>query len=320
MKIMKKIRNIIFTLLVLCVLAPFSAVNGQDFHWVELGRDLGPAAKLIGDIQLLLVFVSTPEHPWSEEEISNFFDAVQPSTDFIMDEAERYGVPLSLSTQYFEASIPYEFDGSDLNNIDLSWYWYLVKNYFHTDGMVSMHEAYEERFGKNNTPFLFVFNTLYRDITYSADLSHPNWQEEFSINYGQQPPGDNSIAHELMHQYGAVDLYDLSSEGVEKVSEQIFPDSVMLSLEGTEIDELTAYLIGWIDDPAELSDDTLYFLTATDGLRKSLGPDEYDYSDIDEYPDNYNTYNIYDDYTDFLTGEYSDIFSDPGDFDLFEIY
>ncbi len=317
---MRKIRNIVFTLFFLCVLAPFSAVKGQGLHWVEMRRDLGPAAKLVGDIQLLLVFVSTPEHPWSQEEIINFFNVVQTSKDFILDEAERYGVPLSLSAQYFEASIPYEFDGSDLSNIDLSWYWYLVKNYFHTDGMVSMHEAYEERFGKDNTPFLFIFNTPYRNITYSADLLFPNWLEEFSIYYGQQPLRDNLIVHELMHQYGAVDLYDLSSEGVEEISEQIFPDSVMLRQEGTEIDELTAYLIGWIDDPSELSDDALFFLTLTDGLRKSLGPDEYDYSDIDEYPDNYNTYNIYDDYTDFSTGEFSDLLFDLDDFDMYEVY
>ena len=317
---MKKIRNIILTLIFLCALAPFSAVNGQGLHWVEIARDFGPAAKLVGDIQLLLVFVSTPEHPWSEEEITNFFNIVHTSKDFILDEADRYGVPLSLTAQYFEASIPYEFDGSDLSNIDLSWYWYLVKNYFHKDGMVSMHEAYEEQFGKDNTPFLFVFNTPYRNITYSADLLHPNWQEEFSIYYGQQPLRDNMIVHELMHQYGAVDLYDLNSEGVEEISEQIFPDSVMLRQEGTEIDELTAYLIGWIDDPAELSDDTLFFLTLTDGFRKSLEPDEYDYSDIYEYPDNYNNYNIYDDYTDFLTSEFSDLLFDPGDFDMYEIY
>ena len=317
---MKKIRNIIFTLLFLCVLAPFSAVNGQGLHWAEIGRDLGPAAKLVGDIQLLLVFVSTPEHPWSEEEIINFFDAVQTSTDFIMDEAERYGVPLSLSTQYFEASIPYEFDGSDLSNIDLSWYWYLVKNYFHKDDMVSMHDAYEERFGKDNTPFLFVFNTPSRNITYSADLLFPNWLEEFSVYYGQQELRDNMIVLELLHQYGAVDLYDLSSEGIEELSEQIFPDSVMLRQKGTEIDELTAYLIGWIDDPSVLSDDTLFFLALTDGLRKSLEPDEYDYSDVDEYPDNYGTYNIYADYTDFLNSEYGDIFSDTGDFAVYELY
>ena len=317
---MRKIRNIVFTLFFLCVLAPFSAVKGQGLHWVEMRRDLGPAAKLVGDIQLLLVFVSTPEHPWSQEEIINFFNVVQTSKDFILDEAERYGVPLSLSAQYFEASIPSEFDGSDLSNIDLSWYWYLVKNYFHTDGMVSMHEAYEERFGKDNTPFLFIFNTPYRNITYSADLLFPNWLEEFSIYYGQQPLRDNLIVHELMHQYGAVDLYDLSSEGVEEISEQIFPDSVMLRQEGTEIDELTAYLIGWIDDPSVLSDDTLFFLTLTDGLRKSLEPDDYDYSDIDEYPDNYNTYDIYDDYTDFLTGEYGDIQYDLSDFNVNELY
>ena len=320
MKITKEIRNIIFTLLFLCVLAPFADVNGQSLHWAEMRRDLGPAAKLVGDIQLLLVFVSTPEHPWPEEEIISFFNVVQTSKDFILDEAERYGVPLSLSAQYFETSIPYEFDGSDLSNIDLSWYWYLVKNYFHKDGMVSMHEAYEERFGKDNTPFLFVFNTPYRNITYSADLLYPNWLEEFSIYYGQQPLRDNMIVHELMHQYGAVDLYDLSSEGVEEISEQIFPKSVMLRQKGTEIDELTAYLIGWIDDPSELSDDTLFFLTLTDGLRESLDTDEYDYSDIDEYPDNYDTYNILDDYEDFLTSEYSNNLFDPGDFDVYELY
>ena len=62
--------------------------------------------------------------------------------------------------------------------------------------------------------------------------------------------------------------------------------------------------------------------TLTFGTNAEFPPFEFVTAEgvIDEYPDNYNTYNIYDDYTDFLTGEYSDLLFDPGDFDLFEIY
>ena len=72
------------------------------------------------------------------------------------------------------------------------------------------------------------------------------------------------MAHELLHLFGAIDLYDYDNEGVRAIAEQFFPDSVMMKPTYV-IDELTAYLIGWTKQP---SPKVLQFLARTKGLRK----------------------------------------------------
>ena len=64
------------------------------------------------------------------------------------------------------------------------------------------------------------------------------------------------MAHEILHQFGAWDLYReyLEPENARKAME-LYPHSVMLNTYSNqdllEVDEVTAYLIGWHDQFAE---------------------------------------------------------------------
>ena len=68
----------------------------------------------------------------------------------------------------------------------------------------------------------------------------------------------HTIMHELLHQFGAIDLY--YPKTVSRWSKQLLGKSIMREYDGTIVDELTAYLIGWIDS---VSEETFAFLQNT---------------------------------------------------------
>jgi hypothetical protein len=93
---------------------------------------------------------------------------------------------------------------------------------------------------------------------------NPYWTDEFCVIFCDTDMHDNYLTHEVLHLYGAIDLYDYhEGEGVQRVSEKYFPNSDMLGV-SHEVDELTAYLVGWMDD---LTWDAWQFVQEVDGLR-----------------------------------------------------
>ena len=52
---------------------------------------------------------------------------------------------------------------------------------------------------------------------------------------------ENTLVHELLHLFGAVDLY--YPENLKQVGKKYLPGSIMC--DGNVIDDLTRYLIGW---------------------------------------------------------------------------
>ena len=90
-----------------------------------------------------------------------------------------------------------------------------------------------------------------------------NTNEEFSVFFCDTDMHYNYLTHELFPQYGAVDYYDYSNEGIERVAKKFFSNSPMLTVT-REVDELTAYLIGRTET---LSLKSGLFLAATVGRR-----------------------------------------------------
>ena len=67
---------------------------------------------------------------------------------------------------------------------------------------------------------------------------------------------ERSLIHELMHQFGAMDYY--TPAFVEEAAKKYLPHSIMN--DGSEIDALTRYVIGWDDT---LTPEAIAFLKAT---------------------------------------------------------
>ena len=233
-------------------------------HFALAAMDSGPCKRLVGDVEILLVFVSTPMHPWTEAQ-KNAVNAVSwSSVEIMTEEARRYGVDLDLSFGGLDVSIPCEvYYKPNMTATDTQWYYDLLRENFNAQSITGLYEAYEQGLSKDSTPMIFLFNSWDRSYAFTSSYNNPSFQEEYCVIFCDTDMHDNYLTHELLHLYGAIDLYDYHGEGVQAVAEKYFPNSDMLTV-SHEIDPLTAYTIGWTDT---LIPEAHWFLNETEGLR-----------------------------------------------------
>ena len=253
---MKSLRSIVLLMFLIFVLKTESFAQSSE-SFVTLGKDAGPCRKFTGNVEILLVFVSTPLHPWTQEQKDAVNRVSFSSVDIMTQEAQRYGADLNLFFGGLDFSIPYEY------NKDLQWYYYILKTWYHTSSITDMYDAYKDSLGQDETPVVFLFNSWDVSHTYQCRTNNLSWNEEFCVIFCDTDMHDNYLTHEVLHLYGAIDLYDYNQEGVQRIAEQYFPNSDMLTI-SHEIDELTAYLIGWTNTPSPAAQ---AFINETQGLR-----------------------------------------------------
>ena len=240
---LKFITKIFIALLILTITVEVSAQN----HWALQARNLGPSRTLRGKVSMMVVYVSTPRYRWSEREIQSTFNQIWEAAYAMESEARRYGVRLNMSNwKYYTVSMPMEHSSNDL-----SWYWYLMHNFFRVENMQAYHNAMRRIENADDTPIIFMLkrpndpgNVIGRTHVVMAYAG--NWNEEFSFLFCGQGFYGGYLFHELMHQYGAMDFYDYQNEGVQNIARQIFGRTCMIDNEYV-VDSLTAYLIGWIN-------------------------------------------------------------------------
>ena len=225
-------------------------------HFALQAKDLGSCRRLTGDNCIVLIFVSTPAHPWTDEMREKVFQVSRSSVKYMQQEAKRYGAQLRFSLASVNFSIPFE------HNRDKKWYYHILKERYHTDTIVDAYNHYKQNLKKNAT-IIFLFNSWEISYTCLCSRSRPNWKDEFCVIFCDTKMHDNYLTHEVMHLYGAIDFYDYRKEGVAAVARQLFPDSNMLKVSHV-IDDLTAYIVGWTD---QLSPKAIEFLEKTRGLR-----------------------------------------------------
>ena len=243
---------------------PQAPTEPEPRHFAFNKMNCGPLKKLVGDVEILLVFVSTPSHPWTQEQKDAVNAVSWSSIHYMQEEAKRYGADLNLTFGGLDISIPTEVEYKPtITSEDLQWYYDLLKQNFGADSIADLYAAYEKGLGKDNTPMIFLFNSWDRSHAFSSSYLNPSFQEEFCVIYCDTDMHDNYLTHELMHLYGAIDLYDYHGEGVQAVAEKYFPNSDMMTV-SHEIDPLTAYTVGWTDT---LAPEAQWFLYETEGLR-----------------------------------------------------
>lgn len=240
-----------------CISMSYNDSILNENHFAFFGKNLGSCKELVGDTYLVLCFVSTPEHPWTESKKKEVNQVSRSSIGYMKTEAQKYGVELNMKFGGLDFEVPYEFTK------DRKWYNYILEHYYHTSTIVDVYNSYKKSLNSVNTPMIFLFNSYDRSFTYSCKKNFPNWNEEFCVIFCDTKMHDNYLTHEVMHLFGAIDLYDYNNEGIKSLALKYFPESDMLRV-SHYIDELTAYLIGW---KKELTTKSIVFLNQIDGLR-----------------------------------------------------
>ncbi|MBQ3185655.1 MAG: hypothetical protein IJH43_02445 [Mogibacterium sp.] len=206
-------------------------------HCYMSSRDYGTSRKLTGNIKLLLVFVNDSTSTWSEDEISQFFTGVYRDCDYLVEQAGEWGTYLHFDYGYFNVNVPQDQEGR--------WFDYLMEDFFYQadHDLEALQNYYENEFNVSDAPLLFVFNREGRSCSYVGSRENC-WKTEYPMYYAKSMADEYSITHELMHLYGASDYY--YPVIAKETAEKYFHDSTML-IGGREVDDLTAYIIGWTD-------------------------------------------------------------------------
>ena len=227
---------------------------------------IGSCKKLTGNVYTLVIFIDDSESSWNEADRKTFYDnRYFPSVNYLSQQAEKRGVSLSLqSGQYTTKSdlkTPIKHNGKVANSIkNASLSLDLLNTAATALGFTDaeyMNIFLKRNLGVEQIAFVLVINKP--GSAYAVyDTKYDEEEElEFVVAFSKNEDGkDNigsSVLHELLHLFGATDLYD--DMGVYKkrfeLCNKLYPNDIMMKSavnpDSLEIGALTECLIGWSD-------------------------------------------------------------------------
>lgn len=201
-------------------------------------RQKGDVRQLRGRILITVYLVTDTESAWTTEYECYYRRFHDEATRDLEQAASQRNIPLRIDTVYkrFKATTKCTCERRS------SWL-----DRWETQCPPDPAQGYDEK------PVILAVNKELRSFARMLATTGP----EVSVigRYGDLF-SNNTIIHELCHNFGAPDLYEPAK--VQKLAALYLPDSIMN--DGIIIDALTAYCIGWTDT---LSPEALAFLWET---------------------------------------------------------
>ena len=212
--------------------------------------NVGSCKTLSGDVGICVVFVNDSVSSWVTVEKNNFLDSYYDEMSELKQIALSYGVDLTIHLRYTSSSISVaaQPDSSD-------W----IKTAATGAGFESLDKMATElkqQFSYKECAVVFVLNKQGR--AYAQSRSYNTDKTEYCVLYA----GEDASKHELLHLFGAQDYY--YPKEVTAAANELLPNSIMNS--GDDIDELSAYTIGWM---TTLSESSILFLERTAHLTEA---------------------------------------------------
>lgn len=220
----------------------------ENNHYLN-GIGDGYCETMTGDVVMLFVFVTDPTDGWSSSERSDAEEALLNQLRKLLEESKAYGADLNLYYVFEAATVDLEFDRDQKN-----WEEAAMAQLGLSDGYKDQRKL-EEFYNADQVPVIFLVDEpgrSYAHLYYSGKgfESVVLLEKDYS-----------ALRHELCHVFGARDMY-FPTETVD-AAKAYLPNGIMYGDCRGDIDPLTAFILGWID---ELTPEALAFLEATNGL------------------------------------------------------
>lgn len=249
---------------------------------------------LTGKVLVYTIFVDTKTtSPWTEYDIKTTLDSVRLAIDWITKKSRENDIYLEFTSDYYvgpeyttiKRNLPEEsilLSVTEPNtkhgfaNIN-KWSDYIARkagDNFHLEDKEGLREVKKpknkerliahlrDEFDVESVVLLFMMNNYFRtDISVQMNTLHTKDIEYAIVSY-KYP---SEIAHNILHLFGAADLYETiyrkSSKSIEFAAEH-YPNEIMQDPYGKniytlEISDYTKYLIGWND---QLNDEHQFLL------------------------------------------------------------
>lgn len=228
-----------------------SAAESSGYSQIaaEEQDEYGSGKRLTGNCTAVLVFVDDSQTQWSDEAKSKMTALCQKSARYLVNQAKQYDVALDLSCggEYTLSCTMEEIVPTEIT--DFTWTVRVQKQ--------ADYDAFCKEKELQNVIFLLLVPKDGRSysLPYSDGISADYYKESVIIYAGDG--SDTSlpatIAHEMLHPFGADDLYfpyDTDTARAE-LAKEYFPDDIMLRvdplLSTLTIGAYTAYKVGWTD-------------------------------------------------------------------------
>ncbi len=229
------------------------------------GKGAGPSSRLRGDVAILSCFMRRSPNDFSETTRNQYYMEAHKAIAALEKEAKRYGIPLKIKGYHFTIDVPPNANPRDGFN--------LAKKFFSMDSVVQAQLNYEAHLNMDEAPFLFIFDEDNRSFAWKQS-EYTSYVNELSVIFKNRTKFScDTIVHELLHQFGAADLY--FPETIRTCADKYLGPSIM-GMQGKKVDDLTAYLIGWKDT---ISANTYHFLKETMWMTK----ERYEQAIADEW-------------------------------------
>lgn len=233
----------------------------------------GSAGVLEGKSVLVSIYIDDQTSKWTTKSKKEAQKKVNCATKYIVKQARSYGKSVEFiadATQYTDIGYTCRVDMKIKDSIKSQTSLYRkVKKYMDTHIDLT---ALREKYGTDSIGFLFHVNksgTSSTLVHYMEDESKYFYEcSTLFSKYEKKPEGAATYAHEILHLFGARDLYEkclpdgITSSFVKYIRRK-FPNEIMYStytLRGrmlkykitNDIGRVTAYYLGWKDSIPEL--------------------------------------------------------------------
>ncbi len=222
----------------------------------------GTAKKMTGDCLAVGIFVSEKENPWTEKEKEDIWAQLEEGLAWLTAQGQEYGITIQFETSCpnwendialervpqidDDASATHEMANKAAEQLDF-------------ESITALYQSIKGEYDDYNIHFMFLGKADGRAHMNSIPIADAAQKLEYNMIYfGPETPMDSFVfAHESLHAYSAMDLYNVyqTKEGgySEKNAIKRSPDEVMLvakpNVNESALSEFTAFLVGWHDEP-----------------------------------------------------------------------
>lgn len=241
-----------------------NAIKGENdpVQWERPWYDLGSCAQLEGNVLFMCIFMNDNESSWTYTEMDEFLnEKAVPAMQWIVDMASYYEADLTCTVAYYTEPVYCSGSYGDFNAGTNPYILYDASDALGYGSLDDMQMHLKELYGVEQVAFMVCIDKPGRCYA-SIDQSNDNYYHteycvlfddaaEFNGLYYACYP--STVAHELIHLFGAEDFYADGSlrNGRAALADEWFYNGIMLrtytDISYNWVDPVTAYAIGWRD-------------------------------------------------------------------------
>jgi len=224
-----------------------SQTDQMNHHYMFAGKDMGFVKKMTGKILIMNIFTDEAFSFWTNAAEKEYHLAFSRAIELLKSEAARYGARMDIDAINHHVSTSQPITRH--NDAMISPSVHNAINIIGKKSIIDYQNSYKKEFGADEVPVVIALNKSARSCAFTANTYCAN-SPEFCLAARNRYGGRFShitIAHELVHLFGAKDFYFPEIVALQSIKH--FPNSIMNG--GEKVDPLTAYLIGWVDELPE---------------------------------------------------------------------